>query len=178
MKKEKIKNKMQKPLRDGAVSLIRYGGLNIVKQKGNYGNKTYHSAPEKFGYYAFIFPYIELFLIGSTKVNEFNAGMRKEFHAVDGFIWTHFKPDNQKDILAVSNDWYKVPVSVMNKIIRKVYAEESAINDTYYHYEDFFGERKLINPSKPAPKAHRNNPYSYCSTDHMEVFVCRETIIK
>lgn len=174
---DKTKNKMQKPFKNNGVALVRYGGLNLVKQKGNYGNNTYHSAPEKFGYYAFIFPYIELFLIGSTKLTEFKAGVRKEFHAVDGLIWTHFKPLNPKDIIAEHNDWYKVHVSFLNKLIRKNYAQDSALQETYFYYENF-ETRKLWNPNQEEPKAHRINPYSHSSTDHMEVFVCRETIIK
>ena len=174
---EKNKRQMNKPLSNGSVALVRYGGLNMVKQKGNYGRETYHSAPERIGFYAFIFPYIELFLIGSTKMTEFKAGIRKEFHAVDGAIWTHFKPDDVKDILAVHNDWYKVPVSVMNKLIRKVYANDSAHIQTYWHYSDH-EKRTLNKDGAEHPKVHRINPYSHCSTDHMEVFVCRDTIIK
>lgn len=167
---------MKKPFGDGAVALVRYGGLNLVKQKGNFGRDTYHSAPERFGYYAFIFPYIELFLIGSTKTVEFKAGVRKKFHAVDGYIWTHFKPEDPKDIIAVHNSWYKVPVSVMNKLIRKTYAEDCAMMQTYYHFKDH--EKRIPwNEGADDPKVHRINPYSYASTDHMEVFVCRDTKI-
>lgn len=168
---------MNKPFSNSALALVRYGGLNMVSQKGNYGRETYHSAPERNGFYAFIFPYIELFLIGSTKMNEFNAGVRKEFHAVDGAIWTHFKPDDPKYILAVHNEWYKVPVSIMNKLVRKVYAQDCAHIQTYWHYSDH--EKRIpYNKDAEPPKVHRINPYSRCSTDHMEVFVCRDTVIK
>lgn len=167
---------LRKPFGNNKVALVRYGGLNMVKQKGNYGNETYHSAPERFGFYAFIFPYIELFLIGSTKHNEFKAGVRKEFHAVDGEIWTHFKPKNPKDIIAVHNSWYKVRVSVLNKTIRKVYAVDSSYTQARYHFIDH--EKRIpFDSNKKFPKIERINPYSYCSTDHMEVFVCRDTII-
>lgn len=172
----KPKKPLKKPFGDNKVALVRYGGLSMVKQKGNYGNETYHSAPERFGFYAFIFPYIELFLIGSTKKDEFKAGVRKEFHAVDGEIWTHFKPKNAKDIIAVHNSWYKIRVSVLNKTIRKVYAEDCAYMQSHYHFIDH--EKRIpFNPNQPPPKIERINPYSHCSTDHMEVFVCRDTII-
>lgn len=172
----KPKKTLRKPFGNNKVALVRYGGLNMVKQKGNYGNKTYHSAPERFGFYAFIFPYIELFLIGSTKQNEFKAGVRKEFHAIDGEIWTHLKPSNRKDIIAEHNSWYKVHVSVLNKTIRQVYANDSTNIQTRYYFMD---EEKRIpfNSETPFPKIKRINPYSNSSTDHMEVFVCRDTVI-
>lgn len=52
------------------ISLCRYGGLNIVKQRGNYGNDTFHSAPERYGFYAFPYSFVEMFLVGSTKTKE------------------------------------------------------------------------------------------------------------
>lgn len=98
---EKIKRQMNKPLASTGVSLVRWGGLTMVKQKGNYGRDTFHAAPERYGFYAFLFPFIDLFLISSTKKTEFNAGVRKEFHAISGVIWTHIKPDDASMILDV-----------------------------------------------------------------------------
>jgi hypothetical protein len=175
---EKIKRQLNKPLVSHGVSLVRYGGLNIVKQKGNYGNQTYHSAPERHGYYAFLFPFIELFLIGSTKQDEFKAGVRKKFHAIDGYIWTHFKPRQRKDIVAESNGWYKVHVSVLNKIIQQRFALDSTCIQTNYTYERYLTDNQPEKGKRnDAVKVKRINPYVYYSTDHMEVFVCRDTKI-
>lgn len=174
---EKIKRQLNKPLVSHGVSLIRYGGLNIVKQKGNYGRDTYHSAPERNGYYAFLFPFIELFLIGSTKTVEFKAGIRKKFHAVDGHIWTHFKPDNVSDIIAVHNDWYKVHVSVLNKLIQKKFAFDSACIQTRYSHATYGEPVVKTGKRNDSVKVQRINPYVYYSKDHMEVFVCRDTKI-
>ena len=45
----KPKKPLKKPFGDNKVAIVRYGGLSMVKQKGNYGNETYRSAPERFG---------------------------------------------------------------------------------------------------------------------------------
>lgn len=175
---EKNKRKLNKPLVSHGVSLVRWGGLGMVKQRGNYGHDTFHSAPERYGHYAFLFPFIELFLIGSTKTVEFSAGVRKEFHATGGQIWTHFKPDDPKDILAIHNDWYKVDVYILNKLIKKVFAQDSACIQTRYFFED--KENRIPwdkNKTERDLKVRRLNPYIMCSTDHMEVFVCRDTKI-
>ncbi len=175
---EKNKLKMNKPFIGKGLSLVRYGGLNLVKQKGNYGNDTYHSAPEKYGFYAFIYPYIELFLIGSTKVNEFKASVRKEFNAVDGLIWSHIKPVNSSDIIQVHNSWYKTTVEVLKKSIAKEYAESSSLLQAYNFFQDI-DKRIPFNPNKSPDelKIQRINPYSWCSTDYLEVFICKDTKI-
>ena len=52
------------------LNLIRYGGLNHYKQKGNYTNDveemSFHTAPEKFGCYAFLEHRVALFLLSGT----------------------------------------------------------------------------------------------------------------
>ena len=45
---------------------VRYGGLNVIKQKHNYNNPkniSYHTAPTRKGFYAFPFSIEDLFLI-------------------------------------------------------------------------------------------------------------------
>ena len=99
--KQMIKPKMGKAVSKGkGISLCRYGGLNIVKQKGNYGNDTFHSAPERHGFYAFPYSFVEMFLVGSTKTKEVKEGTYKKFRAIDGYLWTHLKPARQADIIA------------------------------------------------------------------------------
>jgi hypothetical protein len=54
------------------VRFVRYGGLSPVKQKG-YGSDTYHAPPARKGIYAFVFPYIEKFLIGASEYSGVSA---------------------------------------------------------------------------------------------------------
>jgi hypothetical protein len=45
------------------IKFARWGGLSPVKQAG-YGGTTFHSPPARKGIYAFVWPYIEKFLLG------------------------------------------------------------------------------------------------------------------
>ena len=45
------------------LEFVTYGGLSLTKQKG-YGGTTFHSPPASKGIYAFVWPYIERFLLG------------------------------------------------------------------------------------------------------------------
>lgn len=127
------------------VQLVRFGGIGKqIKQKGNYGNSKkeednlmgFHEAPEKKGFYAFIHPFVELFLLGSPvnkkgkvkaaesgvngyagRFQERDARVIKKFNATGGTIWTHLKPRKGSMILEEKGAWYKVNVSDFYKII-------------------------------------------------------------
>lgn len=171
--KKQIKKPYGKPLRN--VTLARYGGLNLVNQKNNYGNDTFHSAPERVGMYAFVFPYIELFLIGSTREKEFKDGTYKKIHATDGFIWTHLIPTKQSMIVDVHNSWYKVRVSDLATLLKKAFSNEVGhqyANQIYGWGHQYSDKEKVRIDNSPKTKS----PYAYLSKDHLEVFVTRETI--
>lgn len=169
----------------GKVTLARYGGIGkCIKQKGNFGRykkdsdgeMTYHEAPEKYGYYAFIFPYIELFLLGSPvnkvgkgKDNGMSNGFAgrftekkshtyKKFIASGGTLWTHLKPRKRSMILEEKGSWYKVNVADFYKIINQTMAKQ--------HGESVgFGYPVGINAARAF------------SNDHFEVFITRDTKI-
>lgn len=163
----------EKPIK--GLSLARYGGLNMVKQKNNYGNDTYHSAPERYGFYAFIFPYIELFLIGSTKVKEYDEGTYKKFTPKGGEIWTHLRPPSASMIIQAKGSWFKVRVDDMPAICKKAFAKEVGYQyaQEIYNYGDLNNPDRKIQRYSPMNKA----PYANLSKDHLEVFVCRDTIL-
>lgn len=176
---EKMKRKMNKPLASKGVSLVRWGGLTMVRQKGNYGRETFHTAPERYGFYAFIFPFIELFLISSTKKTEFDAGVRKEFHAIDGYIWTHLKPYDASMIVAVQGDWFKVHVSNLNKMVQKAFAVESSVIQSDYFFSNPESRTPWQGNEGKELKVHRVNAFGGYGRmmDNLEVFVCRDTKI-
>lgn len=61
----------------GNLTFLRYGGLSPVKQKGEKSPKeTFHHPPANRGVYAFVWPWIEPFLIGTGE--EFDS-RRQEF---------------------------------------------------------------------------------------------------
>jgi hypothetical protein len=54
------------PKATAALKFMRYGGLSSVNQRG-YGNyaEDYHGPPASRGFYCFVWPYCELFLLGN-----------------------------------------------------------------------------------------------------------------
>ena len=161
------------------ISLCRYGGIGKhIKQKGNYSKSeesSYHKAPESKGYYAFIFPYVELFLLGSPvnkagKNGDTNKGqcrgrfvekearVYKKFHASSGTIWTHLKPKKRSMIIEEKGSWVKINVSDFSKVLSQSIADEIKGIRTNYSV-------KL------------KSPFYYVSKDHMEVFITKDTKI-
>lgn len=149
------------------VYLARFGGIGkVVKQKRNFksnGEMTFHNAPERYGYYAFLYPYLELFLLGSPVNNgqgrfvEKKAKVYKKFIAVDGTLWTHMQPKKHM-ILDEKGAWYKIHVSNLHLVLKKHIAETNA------YWESMGGKRT-------------KNIYNYFSKDDMEIFCTRDTKI-
>lgn len=91
------------------VKFCRYGGLSRKHQKG-YGSLTFHAPPARRGYYAFVWPYIEFFLLtGYTQNQEkvqkgdFKPKRQRVFEYY-GDIWHHL---GGKGVTATYNSWYK-----------------------------------------------------------------------
>lgn len=92
------------------MKFLRVGGLSAIRQRGNYKVKdTYHSAPEKYGLYAFIYPYFEPFLALWSERNrrEFDTHGYRIFE-YDGNIWTHLQAPN---ICLERGGWYRAHTS-------------------------------------------------------------------
>lgn len=163
------------------ITLCRYGGIGkFIKQKGNFNSKvvseemSFHQAPERKGYYAFIFPYIELFLLGSpvnksgkdAEGNTKNRGrfmekeskMYKKFFASSGTIWTHMKPKKRHMMLEEKGCWYKINVSDFSIILQ-------------HHIAD------ITKGATAMGFKETKNPYRIFSKDDMEVFLTKDTKI-
>jgi hypothetical protein len=163
------------------ISLCRYGGIGkFIKQKGNFEGSidseemSFHQAPERKGYYAFIFPYVELFLLGSPvnksgkdhngntnhrgRFMEKESKMYKKFFASSGTIWTHLKPKNRHMLLEQKGCWYKINVSDFHIVLK-----------------GHIGE--LTKELKGSGYKSVKNPYKFYSKDDMEVFITAETKI-
>lgn len=157
--KDKIVNKYGKAVSKGrGITLCRFGGLGMVKQKGNYGKDGFYNAPERYGFYAFLYQFVDIYLASSTQ--RIAKDNYKRFNVIDGFIWTHIKPSKDRLIVEKVNSWYKVSIETFIKCVKKAYAMDSGSL-----------EAKFSEPS-------RNNPYChYISRDHLEVFITRDTVI-
>lgn len=160
------------------LKLVRYGGLSAVKQKHystNYDEMEFHGAPERFGFYSFLFPYIDWFLLsGDTgKIKNVDSSLVKNRRAtlavpykkfsVNGFIWTHIKPTskNIKMITDTRGSWYKIHSSDFNILFKKEFSLMVAENN-----------RMFGNVNKTI-----KNPYSNICTDYLEIFVPKNTTI-
>jgi hypothetical protein len=54
------------PYKAKSLTFVTYGGLSATKQLGFKKSTTFHAPPARRGIYAFVWPYIERFLLGSV----------------------------------------------------------------------------------------------------------------
>ena len=160
---------------------MRFGGVNIKKQKG-FGNDTYHSPPSTKGFYAFPLCAQEFFLIGS--LGDFQKGTmpkspkgenllqedwdnfrkrnkralsvkRKEFIKKKGNIWHHLlEYSDRNEIIAEYGSWCKTSIKTWQKAFSRMSIE-------CRYGEDSF-KNKSINNSRGI--------VGFYSKDHCEVF--------
>jgi len=166
------------------LRLARYGGLSAVRQKHyttNYQKMGFHDAPERYGFYAFLFPYIDLFLLtgetGKLKNGEFKkkrdkiAVPYKKF-SVEGDIWTHIYLDKKYRYLIKDKrgKWFKINSNDFIKIFKKEYAK---MTGEYIELITHNYKKERVNNIFFTVK----NPYKLFSTDYLEIFVPRSTKI-
>ena len=121
----KLANRFEK-LAGKGIALQRVGGLSPVKQVGN------DSAPEKYGVYAFIYPYGDLFFLGSTnpegivpsdksRLQQFQReGYKRFIH--HGRIWTRIGSVVHS---VEKNGWYLTDADTLADYIPKIIAKEN-----------------------------------------------------
>lgn len=164
-----------------SIELCRFGGINkLIKQKGNYTTKPWnensskYEAPERKGFYAFIFPFVTMDLLGGkanggkTRANEVNNSrtMYKKFEAVGGEIWTHLHPINKESIIAQHGMWYKLKIV---DLIDAIALEMKEYNEFAYGNIQMDNENIVGFTMK--------NALQYVDRTDFEVFVCRDTLI-
>jgi len=78
------------------IKFARYGGLSPVKQTAYPPSEdSFHEAPAKRGFYAFVWPYIEKFLLGGY--NQLGVGKFKYVRDKDGKIIDSDHPDFESE---------------------------------------------------------------------------------
>lgn len=144
------------------VKFCRYGGLSRKHQKG-YGSETYHAPPTRRGFYAFVWPYVEFFLLtGYTQNQEklqkgdFKPKRRRIFEYY-GNIWHHF--DSAKGIIATHNSWYKSSYEDYCEALRQ---------KLHSHKTDAIADMYTVNHRI---ELGRSGNVGYYSKDHLEVFI-------
>lgn len=149
-------------LREGpGIRLIRAGGLSPVKQ-------TNKIAPERRGVWAFIWPYSEVFLLGSTGDEGIHPGegktrydqlqregWRRFIHR--GVLYTHLPVPGAKEV----NGWYQTDGSTLAAYMSKHYAKSMKAMRQFDRKHGYTGP------------VQRSNPWKLYSKDEFEVFVPR-----
>ena len=141
------------------VTFIRYGGLSAVRQKG-FGKDSYHAPPTRKGFYAFVWPYIETFLLSGytenqNKVRKQNSeeGIWKLHHPrkfdYTGMLWHHL---DTKFAIRAKGSW-----------VLTSYDDYCEALDTELH--------KLKKASLDKGVIIRSGNTGYFSKDHLEVFI-------
>lgn len=155
------------------VRFARWGGLSSVNQKGyNPSMPTFHCPPCKRGIYAFLWPYIEIFLLtgGYDNLHKWHQnedgdeeGLKSpRIFNYEGDIWHHLGVHlHPTKILEHKGGWYK---TTFENYIKSVNKEFHYINTIK------FNSYKLKNPLLSfIPKT--NNPTIGWDKDHFEVFI-------
>ena len=144
---------------------------------------SYHGAPERYGIYSFLFPYIELFLLtGKTgKLKEFDEAITKRETllvpykkcSVEGYMDTHIKPSPKymSSVKEVRGSWLRMDANDFIVIFKKEYANMIGEYNKYSTH-NWNGDRvsELTYTCK--------SPYKLFSKDHLEIFIPRGTKIK
>lgn len=145
-----------------SIKLSRVGGLSYVRQKGN------KSAPEKYGLYAFIWPYLEEFYLGSTnhrgiidpnkpsksRYDELKSRGLKNF-LYEGYLYCKFDIPNKS--IEKNEYWLSVHSYDLKEFLLKYHVEEIAGVWEFNGFQDL----------------SRRQSMKYFSKDIFEVFVPR-----
>ncbi len=166
--------------------LARYGGLSPIKQNhytSNYDDMSFHGAPEKYGIYAFLWPYIDWFLLSGTnklksyekecknKREQLNCTYKK--FSVNGPIWVHIDIPSkyQHMVMDKRGDWVKIHSEDYVSIFKKVYAITTG-QSIHLVTTDFYSKDRVSNIDYTLKSA-----FKFICTDHLEIFVPKGTKI-
>lgn len=119
---------------------------------------TYHGAPERYGFYSFLYPYIETFLLGGTGKD--TKTTKRRILSVNGYIWTHI---NMPKAIEQRGEWFKVHSTDFLEYFPKYYASEA---------------KHLLKLGYQPINKTLKNPFRFVSKDHLEIFVPHYTKIK
>lgn len=159
---------------NGGIHLVRVGGLSPVKQ-------SKESAPERYGVWAFVYPYIEPYLLGgtnpeglykkgdhereNTRAHQMKREGFKHFNH-KGVLYTRIAIPGVKEV----DGWFKTDGITLNDYMGKHYAQTWAAlrKPKSWQLEDpNFVQKPNQKPSYPFGA----NPWQIYSKDEFEVFV-------
>jgi hypothetical protein len=133
------------------LKFARYGGLSSVNQKGYDPHSTdFHGPPTRRGFYCFVWPYVELFLLGSdcTKNPKIVGAKFTYVRDATGVVVTDLHPDYENFYSKRDNYW-----SVDNKRYSEFYEKHKDLGcDDYDKLWATYKEPKYYLVEKPAPR--------------------------
>lgn len=143
------------------VKFIRYGGLSSVNHKKFYKKDGFHAPPRKRGIYAFLFPYVEIFL-WRWKVHDKKLNVKKRIFEYSGEIWTHFIEEAKQ--LGCGCDynktWVKMHTDDLNACFKLVKSK-----DRLQLMMDSFNNQKIIHDP------YKRGLGGWMACDHLEIFI-------
>ena len=168
------------------LKLARYGGLSPVKQThytSDFNEMSYHGAPQKYGIYAFHWPYIDWWMLSAGDTGKLkpyyntdtdedikykNKHERlthsyKKFSVGEGYIWTHL--DCGSKAVDWRGSWEKVHIDDFLPIFKKHYSQVT---------KEYWQVGKDWNLSTK-PTYTCKAPYKMFCKDHLEIFIPRGT---
>lgn len=155
----------------------RFGHMNPKRDKtkeARFSKEGFHSAPENKGIYAFIWPYIELFLVAWNDAYQTKTGRKDEFDCEiiqfknikkfqhHGEVWCHFVDQARKFGVGLQykNSWVKIHTINLPLLLQKTIAQDCKSLKQYGF------KQKISDPYK------RGKGYGLTMTkDHLEVFI-------
>jgi hypothetical protein len=143
----------------------RVGGLSPVNHKNKENKFTFHfPPPSKKGIYAFIWPYIDLFLVlwNDRNKKEFEINKFRKFK-YDGPIWCHFESDK---IIISKREWFLTNTYDLKNILKKIFKEdrECLMKENFLFVRDPY-------------KSGSCNGFTI-SRDHLEVYIDKKYLGK
>lgn len=108
--KLKVAENKHNPFKEKKMEFVTYGGLSLTKQKGFTKNGSFHQPPARKGIYAFVWPYIEKFLLGGDSLVDpkiRGKGQRQRISYVkdkEGNVVNKDHPDYKK-LSSIDNNW-------------------------------------------------------------------------
>ena len=168
-----------KKLHGKPIKFARWGGLSPVKQRGyDPSMPTFHSPPARKGIYAFVWPYIDIFLLTGDFANNHKWKKTGKILTYPGTDYT--EPETKlhkcRQFTYTGDLWHHLGESVFGANILQI--KGSWCLTTFDDYVTALG--KELHKMKVGHKYDKKSPLSGMSTnnptfgwckDHLEVFI-------
>jgi hypothetical protein len=168
------------------IKFARFGGLSSVNQQGYTTNFGYHSPPCRRGFYAFVWPYYDFFLLSNGKTTSYPWAIGTKFSYVKdgkGNIIDDKHPEFEE--LTEGHKCWSIPTKSWDAHMKTWYDMNISYDDVSYDkMRDEFdskweeknqGKGKYVLVQKPSPKIFE---YTGNIWHHLGEFLSPSGVIK